>query len=220
MQQAMTLATNILGAVTFTDATTRGKRPISRMPGETYAAPRSQGVSGADDVPESFHTSTTNNITSTELAAAERENAIESLREPVAHSAVTADQWATLERLVAADPTFADALIGAVEQTKKQERKQAFVDWIATMIVTRNIRPEQLQVVHFNRTTLPEFKRLLDEAIAAKENDPAVLGEREQVMNWRLEVERQKHEYVWAVWQAENEERARREAAIRANGLE
>jgi hypothetical protein len=165
--------------------------------------------------------SSTEKANPAELAAAAREIAIETLRDPAAQSAMTSEQKAQLERRVAIDPNSPEAPRGVVEEeTNQEERKQAYFDQLARMIVTRNIVTEKIRWVHFKRSTEPEFKRLLDDAIAAKENDPAMLAEKELVMGWRLEVERQKHEHVWALWQAENIERARKVAAMRARAHE
>lgn len=166
-------------------------------------------------------TSSTDVASPTELAAAARQIAIETLRDPAARSAMTAEQKAALERRAATDPTSDAALEGgAIEETNAEDRQRAYFDQLARMMITRNIVTEQMKYVHFKRSTSSEFKRLLDDAVAAKENDPAMLAEKELIMSRRLDVERHKHERVWALWQAENMERARRVAAMRARAQE
>lgn len=214
-------------------ATPVSKQARSFAPTEANAANRSQSALTGSEAPDAaraaavYHapTGSTHHITNAQRAAAERQIAIESLRSPAAHHAMTASQHAELQPRASTKPPFAAAALYEVafENTheKYEERRKVFVDQLATMLVTRNIRTTQLQQVHFKRATLPEFRHLLDAAVAAKERDPAVLAEREAVMAWRLDVERQKHEYVWAVWHAENVERAaRREAVMRAEALE
>ena len=56
---------------------------------------------------------------------------------------------------------------------------------------------------------------MLDEAVAEMEHDPQVLTERDVIMRWRWQCERQRHEQVWEVWNAEKAE----EAAERARRM-
>lgn len=280
-------------------ATPQKKRKRRRAPSETSATTRSETVPAWSEEPAITTPSiplaaiSAAHLTSTALAAAEREVAIERLREPVAYNAVTAEQQAELQYRLATDPTFADALNRAAQETVDRAREQQTLiehqvlleqqapfeqqgpflqhapleqqpsyqqqspfeqqnqyqqqspfeqqaafqqqapfqqqalfeqqvpnEQLAIMMITRNIRTDQSSLIHWSRMRNPDFKRDLDELIAAYENDPAVLAEKERVMAWRLEDERQRHEQVWAMWQAENAENARRAAALRARALE
>lgn len=166
-------------------------------------------------------TSGTAVATPAELAAAARQIAIETLRDPAARAAMTSEQKAELKRRAATDPNSSDTLEGGtIEETNNEDRKRAYFDQLARMLVTRNIVTEQIKWIHFRCSTNQEFKRSLDDAVAAKENDPAMLAEKELIMSWRLDVERQKHERVWALWRAGDMERAHRVAAMRARAQE
>ncbi|ETN43334.1 uncharacterized protein HMPREF1541_02493 [Cyphellophora europaea CBS 101466] len=116
--------------------------------------------------------------------------------------------------LYPARPPAATAETSTVEHQRQQQQRE-YINQVARMIATKNLSSGQLEMIHYRRQTCEDFKRMLDEAVAEMEHDSQVLTERDVMMRWRWQCERQRHEQVWEMWNAEKAE----EAAERARRM-